>query len=841
VSVVRSYPNANLRQLAAVEARSLVGKFWGHRNNAPSNLGDDVKQQIKESLLLSATQDEVPIVRHSAARVVSAIARIELPVGLWQDLPGILLQAAGSPKSDDREVATYVLYTLLETLEENMASSWKDFLVVFSRTINDPESMSVRLNTLLALGKMTEILNSEEHPQAIPALRELIPPMVAVLKQVAEEGDEEKSNSAFEVFQMLLIVDPVILSTHFRDLVSFFSDLSVNKDLDDDTRTKALSFLISCLRYKKLKIQSLKVGPALTKRALGIVAEFKDIEDDDEMTPSRTALQLLELMASALPPSMVVVPLLDDLPNYVNSPDPEFRKAGILALGHCVEGAPDFIVTQLEIVFPAVLRLLGDPEARVRQAALEALMQLADDLHDELGKEHARLIPLLINMMDSAEGPEIWRRACNAIDAVLVGVEQEDVQNYLPVLIPKLSQMSQADDYKIKAASIGAIGSTALAAKDSFIPYFQEMMHGLSPYVQLKHSEEELDLRGITIDCMSSIAEAVGMQPFTPYVQPLMQAAEESLQLGHPRMKETAFMFFGTIARIYGEEFEPFLAGATRALFESLAQNETDDFDEGEIAKVISIGNQEVSGEVVAMDGDDDDEDEEDNWEEFNSVSAIAFEKEVAAETLGEILTHCKHGFLPYLEKTVEILKEKANHHYEGVRKAAVSTLWRAYATVWQVFEEKGMAPWQKGLPLAVQPAKELQTLGGVVVEVTLESLKTEADRQVPHHSCATGDPSSCPSFDLSTSSHSSRTTGDSLPPSMILCPHFIFPPVFRLNYMLTRSQVHCYHRPPEHWGDPQDLRSCYPRRRRRHCHPRDRHSACLGPHQAAPGSAGRP
>jgi hypothetical protein len=736
---VRSHPNANLRQLAAVEARSLVAKFWGHRNNAPSKLADDVKLQIKESLLQSATQDEVPIVRHSAARVVSAIARIELPVGLWQDLPGILLQAANSPKSDDREVATYVLYTLLETLEENMVSRWKDFLVAFSRTINDSESMSVRLNTLLALGKMSEILNSEEHPQAIPALRELIPPMVAVLKQVAEEGDEEKSNSAFEVFQMLLVVDPVIISTHFRDLVQFFSDLSVNKDLDDDTRTKALSFLISCLRYKKLKIQSLKVGPALTKRALGIVAEFKDIEDDDEMTPSRTALQLLEIMASALPPSMVVVPLLDDLPNYVNSPDPEFRKAGILALGHCVEGAPDFILTQLEIVFPAVLCLLADPEARVRQAALEALMQLADDLHEELGKEHARLIPLLINMMDSAEGPEVWRRACNAMEAVLVGVEKEDVQTYLAVLVPKLSQLSQADDFKLKAAAIGAIGSTALAAKENFTPYFQEMMHGLSPYVQLKNSEEELDLRGIAIDCMGSIAEAVGLQPFTPYVQPLMQAADESLQLGHPRMKETAFMFFGTIARIYGEEFEPFLAGVTRALFESLAQNETDDFDEGEIAKVISIGNQEVSGEVVAMDGDDDEEDE-DNWEEFNSVSAVAFEKEVAAETLGEILTHCKHGFLPYLEKTVEILKEKSSHHYEGVRKAAVSTLWRAYATLWQVFEEKGMAPWQKGLPLAVQPTKELQTLGGVVCEVTIESLKSEADRQVSHCLRASGD-----------------------------------------------------------------------------------------------------
>lgn len=589
--MVRNHPNQHLRQLAAVEARSLVPKYWGHKNNAASKIGDDVKAHIKESLLQSATQDSAPIVRHSAARVVSAIAKIELPAGLWLDLPGILTQAAGSAKVDDREVATYILYTLLDSLEDDIASRWRDFLHMFSVTINDPESMSVRLNTLLALGKLSEVLNSDEHPDAVAAFKGLIPSMVAVLKQVADDGDEEKANSAFEVFQMLLLVDPALTSSHFRDLVQFFSDLSISKTLDDDIRTKALSFLLSCLRYKKMKVQSLRVGESLTLRAMEIVTEFQDIEDTDDMTPSRTALQLLDLMAAALPPSQVVVPLLNALPSYVNSPDPEFRKAGILALGHCVEGAPDFIVTQLEHVFPIILRLLRDPEARVRQASLEAVMQLADDLHEELGKEHAQLMPILINMLDSPDGPEVWRRACNAIDAVLVGVEQEDVQIYLPTLIPKLSAMFQKDDFKLKSASVGGIGSAALAARDSFAPYFQEMMHGLSPYIELKHSEEELELRSIIMDSIGSIAEAVGMQAFTPYVEPLMRSAEESLHLGHPRMKETAFMFFSTIAKIYGEEFKPFLEGATRALFESLAQAETEGFENGELAaKIVSLG-----------------------------------------------------------------------------------------------------------------------------------------------------------------------------------------------------------------------------------------------------------
>jgi hypothetical protein len=735
--VVRHHQNQNVRQLAAVEARSLVPKFWGVKNNSTPKIPDDVKSQIRNSLLESATDDSFPFVRHSAARVISAIAKIELPAGLWADLPGNLIQAAASPKADDREIGTYILYTLLETLEDNVASRWQEFLQLFSRTINDPESAVVRVNTLLALGKITEFLSSEEYPDAVNAFRELIPAMVAVLKQVVDAGDEEKANSAFEVFQTLLIVDSAIISSHFRDLVQFFSDLSISKNLDDDVRSKALSFLMSCLRYKKMKIQALRIGGDLTLRAMEIVTEFKEPEDSDEMTPSRTALQLLDYMAASLPPSQVVVPLLNALPQYTNHTDPDYRKAGVLALGYCVEGAPDFVVTQLSSIFPVILQLLNDPETRVRKSALHAVTQLADDLHDELGKEHARLVPILIQMLDSPDGPDTWSRACNAIDAVFVGVDQADVITYLPTLIPKLTALFQKDDFKLKAAAAGGISSTAISAKEHFMPYFQEIMQGLSPYVSLKHSEEELDLRGVVLDCMGSIAGAIGLQAFTPYVQPLMQSAEESLNLGHPRLRETAFMFFGTIAKIYGEEFKPFLEGTTQALFQSLNQEETElDFKHDDItSKVVSIGlggdKVDISGEIVHMDGSDDEDDSDAFLEELSPVNAVALEKEVAAETLGEILSNCQNAFIPYLERTVKILQEKASHPYEGVRKAAIGTLWRAYATLWQVCEKNGMQKWQKGLPLKVRPTAELQQLASLVANTTIENLKEEIDKYV--------------------------------------------------------------------------------------------------------------
>ncbi|KAI5778145.1 armadillo-type protein [Geopyxis carbonaria] len=746
IQCIRSHHDHRVRQLAAVEARSLIAKFWG-KDNARPKITDDVKAQIRESLLVSATQDDSPIVRHSAARVVAGIARIDLPGGAWQNLPSIVTQAASSDKVGDREVGTYLLYTLLETLADVVADKWRDFLQLFARTISDGESITVRLNTLLALGRMSEVINTEECPEAVGMFRELLPHMVNIIKEVAASGDEDKSNQAFEVFQTLLLVDNALISAHLGDLVQFFTELAVNKGLTDDIRSKALHFLMSCLRHKKMKMQALRVGESLTLRAMELVTEFKESEEESDMTPSRTALGLLDFMASALPPSQVIVPLLNALPQYASHSDPAYRKAGTLSLGYCVEGAPEFIATQLSSIFPIIITLLNDPEAAVRHAALHTITQLADDLSEELGKEHARLMPLLIRILETSTEPDMWNRSCNAIDTVLIGIEQHDVEAYLPTLMPKLLEMFQKGDHKLKGSTVSAIGSAAIAAKTSFQPYFETMMNALSPFITIKDGDEELDLRGVVLDCMGSIADAVGKEAFTPYVQPLMTSAEESLQLGHIRLRETSFMFFSTIAKLYGEDFQPFLAVAMEAVFHSLDQDETDEDDQLEISeemmeKIISVGASgtdpaAVSGDIVDMDGMSDfEDDDEEDWDELNVVNAIALEKEVAAETIGEILAHCKVASLPYLERVVTTLVEKAGHPYEGVRKAAISTLWRAYASLWQVSEERGMQKWEKGLPLKVQPTEELTKFGQVVAGCTLSALKTEEDRHTVKDIC---------------------------------------------------------------------------------------------------------
>ncbi|CEJ53698.1 Putative Karyopherin (Importin) beta 3 [Penicillium brasilianum] len=748
IQIATGHEDPNLRQLSAVEARSLVQKHW-------LKVAADQKPQVREQLLRATMGESSDLVRHSIARVISAVAKIDLDDGEWADLPNILLQAADGGNKDERAVAIYILFTILETLGEGFEEKFQDLFTLFNKTIRDPESAEVRINTLLALSKLAYHLDSEENAAPVKAFQEMVPAMVAVLKDAIDQTEEDRIMQAFEVFQTLLSLDPALLTVHLKDLVIFMNEIAANIQADEDVRTQAISFLMQCVQYRKLKIQGMRLGEQLTRTALQIVTELDDSPaDDDDITPPRSALGLLDILSQSLPPSQVVVPLLQTLGQYFTNSDPNYRRAGIMALGMCVEGAPDFISTQMKEIFPMVLQLLADPEPKVRQASLHAVARLADDLAEDLSAEHERLMPLLFKNLASAmqeykgeeDGPtmDIMKAGISAIDAVVDGLDEKDVAPYQAELVPILHELFKHPDFKIKGLAAGALGSLASSAGDSFLSFFDESMHLLQEFAAVKDSEEELDLRASVTDAMGEMAAAAGPERYQPYVEPLMRATEEALHLGHSRLKESTYIFWGAMAKVYGEQFSPFLEGVIKGLFECIEQDETDlDFDLGEAAKDLIGQEVIVAGRKVKVanpDEDDElegdiedvdiDEDDEDAWDDITATTPLSLEKEIAVEVIGDLVTHTRSSFLPYFEKTIETVMPLAEHPYEGVRKSTISTLHRSYAMLFAIAEESGQMPkWQPGLPLQVQPAKEVKKFGEILMTATIKMWAEEDDR----------------------------------------------------------------------------------------------------------------
>lgn len=761
IHIIISHAQPELRQLAAVEARKLVSKHW-------ASVSGTQRAQLREQLLKSTIDEENSLARHSKARVIAAIAKVDLEDGQWADLPGILQRAATSETRRHREVGVYIIYTLLEAMPDVFQENMAQMLTLFSRTIQDPESLEVRINTMMALSELAMVLDTEEDDKSLRLFQSTIPHMVKTLQSAIEAEDEEHSMQAFDVFNKLLSYESAFLNQHFAELIQFFMHVGANAEIDDEIRSQAFSFLMQCVRYRKLKVQSLKVGEAMTKMALQVTTELDVLPDEeDDLSPARSALGLLDILSESLPPSQVAVPLLKAIGPFVQSDNPDYRRAGILALGMCVEGAPDFIATQLSEILPLVYHLLEDESIAVRSAALNGVARLADDLAEDMGKAHARLIPALVKNFDfavqnmtSAQVPSkehelysyILKGSCVAIDSLIEGLEPEDAAKYVSELVPRFAALFDNADYKVQMASISAVGSIAAASESAFAPYFSKTMQSLGQYINTKESNDLLELRSMVIDSLGKIASAVGAETFQPYVQPLMNASEEGLHLDHQRLKETSFMLWSTLSRVYGEKFDHFLDGVVKSLWECLEQEEADaevmlgaqasDLVGQEVTiagkKIKVAGANGVSEDDVAdvdedavvqalMDADADDDD--DDWDDLGAVTGVAMEKEIAVEVIGDVLAHTKGKYLPYIQKTVEITMPLLDHTFEGVRKSAVSTLWRAYAMLWNLAEESGMAKWQPGLPVKVKPTADLAKLGDLVMKGTLALWEEEMDR----------------------------------------------------------------------------------------------------------------
>ena len=748
IQLVISHDSADLKQLSAIQARPLVSKQW-------TKLPAQQRQQARTQLLQATASEDSTIVRHAASRLVGAIAKVEIEDGEWPELPAFLQQAATSSKKEERAVGVYLLFSILETMGDGFSAKFKDLFTLFSKTIRDPESFEVRINTMLALSRMAIVIDAEEDQQSVKAFQGIFPSMVAVLKDAIDQNDAERVMQAFEVFQTLLGCEYQLMSKHFQDLIVFMMQIAANTEMPEDTRIQAISFLMQSVQYRRLKIQGMKIGEQLTLAMLQIVTELgDDAVEDDEITPARSALGLIDSMAQQLPASQVIVPLLKVLPQYTESSEAIQRRAGILALGMCVEGAPDFVGTQVPEILPYLLRLLDDPEVPVRQAALHSTARLADDVPTDFTKVHEKLMPMLFKNLTAAmqaysgeeSGPNIniMKAACSAIDAVVDGMDPDDANLYLDKLAPLLQKLFKHPDLKIKALAASALGSLASTVEEPFIPYLDDSMHAMQEYVTKKESEDELELRASVTDAMGEMAVAVGPEKFKQYVPPLMQASEEALNLDHSRLKESTYILWGSLAKVYEEEFSPFLAGVIKGLFDCLNQEEADlevelgDNAKDLLGKEVTIAGRKVK--VAAAEDDDEHEDgdiedveidgDEDEWDDLTTIGPMALEKEIAIEVLGDVISNTKSAYLPYFEKTIENILPLTEHTYEAIRKATISTLHRAFASLWDVSEEEGqMEHWKPGLPLQVQPPAELKKFGEILMTATLSVWEDEDDR----------------------------------------------------------------------------------------------------------------
>ena len=111
------------------------------------------------------------LVRHSAARVIAAIASIEVSQGTWNQLLPFLKETCASNDVTHREVGSFILYTVLENIVEGFQNQLPDLFQLFGRLLNDPQSLEVRIVSVRSLGEIAQLIDLDNKAELVRFLK----------------------------------------------------------------------------------------------------------------------------------------------------------------------------------------------------------------------------------------------------------------------------------------------------------------------------------------------------------------------------------------------------------------------------------------------------------------------------------------------------------------------------------------------------------------------------------------------------------------------------------------------------------------------------------------------
>jgi hypothetical protein len=108
--------------------------------------------------------------------------------------------------------------------------------------------------------------------------------------------------------------------------------------------------------------------------------------------------------------------------------------------------------------------------------------------------------------------------------------------------------------------------------------------------------------------------------------------------------------------------------------------------------------------------------------------SAVAVEKEIAADTLGTLFVATREQFLPFVEQTALELMSLLSHYYEGIRKSSTDSLLKIIRTFYDL---SGQPEWQPGANVVRKCHREVHSTL-FTLTMTISAATLEPNRQRP-------------------------------------------------------------------------------------------------------------
>lgn len=642
-----------IRQYAAVLLRKRFGKLRNWQLVPPEQ-----QAIIKQGMLAAIVNEQEKAVRNAIAQFVGVLVKHEFTKkDPWMnDVLKFIFDHCCSADAQQSELGSSVFAVLTDIAPDQFLPHMESICEMFSAALVATDASGnmvtpVIFNIMEGMGHLVPFILG--HNGAELCYQKSIPYVVKALQGFAVQ-QPEKFVKAFDILENMADYTPKLLTSNLKLLVDFCLEVAHNSQLDDAARIRAVSYIGWLVRLKKKAILNQKMIEPIVQVVFNLMASACDEEDDedddheeyftgsDESSPRTTATQTMDLLALHVPPEKLLPPLLSLIEPALKGSDPLQKRAAYLSMAVIAEGCGETICAKyLRLLLDCIKVGIIDPNTIIRNAALFALGQFSEHLQPDITKFASEILPILFEFLhqlcaqirNGGEEPKHIDRMFYALETYCENLEDEIVP-HLPVLMERLFEaLSPSNSVHLRELALSAVSSTAQAAKQNMLPYFEQIIKGLQAYLVRTDNEDICTLRPQAIDTLAAIARTVGAENFMPLTNDTMTFALSFLEdASDPELRSSLYNLLAALAEVVHAEMAPVLPKIVERMLDTVKSSEEviPEFKDADGVNVFTGNGIEAAAgahgdenndegddiDIENSDGEDDDDDIAGKWGE---------------------------------------------------------------------------------------------------------------------------------------------------------------------------------------------------------------------------------
>lgn len=524
-----------------------------------------------------------------------------------------------------------------------------------------------------------------------------IPYVLQALNGFASKDAEEFLN-AFDILENLAEENIKVIAPHLQNIIEYCLTTVSNAELDDSVRVKTITYLGWLIRLRKKQIIKLKLVDRIIHSLFELMASPVDEDDEEEeyfgsnevSTPMTCATQTMDVLALNVPPKQLIPSLLALLEPALKGENPLHKKASYLCIAVIAEGCSEAICSKyLRPLLDCIKIGIVDQTPVVRNAALFALGQFSEHLQPEISQYASEILPILFKFLheictiiaNNGQEPAHIDRVFYALETYCENLEDALVP-HLPELMERLIEaLNPKNSVHLRELALSAVTCTTNAAKVNMVPYFQQIIELLKPYLVLSEDPDIETLRPHAIDTLAAFARQIGKDNFMHIANDSMSIGFTLLQgVNEPETRRACYNLFASISATVNEMMaQAPLDKIVAMMIESVKSTEgivpTFKEDEEALDVVDTEAEPHDENQEIDIEQSDGEEDDDDDIAGYSVENAYMDEKEEAILALCELAEHTGVAFAPYISVSFEEIYKLINFPNEDIRRASVEAL----------------------------------------------------------------------------------------------------------------------------------------------------------------------